>query len=120
MQTLIDDETATVKPKNTPASEFGWNHYHHLETIFRWMDKQIAENDFVTSFDLGTTYEGVLIRGLKISKQRGNTGIFVEAGIHAREWISPAVATYTINQLISSKGLWFSNFMLTETLIVSF
>lgn len=95
-----------MKPKNTPASDFDWNNYHQLDTIFRWMDKQIAENDFVTAFDLGTTYEGVLIRGLKISKQSGNTGIFVEAGIHAREWISPAVATYTINQLVHSTGLF--------------
>lgn len=94
-------------PKNTPASDFHWDGYFQLDSIFRWMDKQIAENDFVTAFDLGTTYEGQLIRGLKISKQPGNTGIFVEAGIHAREWISPAVATYTINQLIHSRGLWF-------------
>lgn len=105
IQRLIDEEEATVKPKNTPATEIDFNHYFHLDTIFRWMDKQIAENDFVTAFDLGTTYEGVPIRGLKISKQGGNAAIFIEAGIHAREWISPAVATYTINQLITSNGL---------------
>lgn len=89
------------------------------------MDKQIAENDFVTGFTLGKTYEGVDIRGLKISKKIGNMGVFIEGGIHARfvratnsknskilsffnffrEWISPAVATYTINQLITSKGI---------------
>lgn len=103
---MIDDEEATVKPKSAPASEMNWDNYFQLDTIFRWIDKQIAENDFVTGFDLGTTYEGLPIRGLKISKQTGNTGIFVEAGIHAREWISPSVATYVINQLIQSKGLW--------------
>lgn len=98
---------ATIKPKTTPASGYDWEHYHHLDTIFRWMDKQIADNDFVSAFELGTTYEGEKIRGLKISKKPGlNTAIFVEAGIHAREWISPAVATYTINQLIHSTGLW--------------
>jgi hypothetical protein len=101
---LIDEEEATIKSKDTPASEFGWNHYHHLETIFSWLDKQIAENDFVEPLHLGSTYEGLPIRGLKISKQSGNTGIFIEAGIHAREWISPAVATYLIDQLIHSKG----------------
>jgi hypothetical protein len=74
------------------------------------MDMQISDNDFVTAFDLGSTYEGKPIRGLKISKQKGNTGIFVEAGIHAREWISPAVATYVIDQLIRSKGLLGSEF----------
>lgn len=92
-------------PKSTPGHQLDWDHYFQLETIFQWMDKQINENDFVTSFELGSTYEGVLIRGLKISKQRGNTGIFVEAGIHAREWISPAVATYTIDKLIHSTGM---------------
>jgi hypothetical protein len=106
IQTLIDEEEATIKPKNTSPNDFDWDHYFQLETIFKWMDKQINENDFVTAFDLGTTYEGNKIRGLKISKQRGNTGIFVESGIHSREWISPAVATYTINQLIHSSGLW--------------
>lgn len=66
------------------------------------MDKQIADNDFVTGFDLGTSYEGVKIRGLKISKKEGNTGIFIDSGIHAREWIAPAVATFVINNLIHS------------------
>lgn len=104
---MIDEEEKTVMPKGTPASEFSWNQYFQLDTIFEWMDKQISEYSFVTAFDLGTTYEGELIRGLKISKEKGNTGVFVEAGIHAREWISPAVATYLIDKLIRSTGLWF-------------
>jgi hypothetical protein len=58
----------------------------------------------VEALQLGSTYEGLLIRGLKISKQSGNTGIFIDAGIHAREWIAPAVATYLIDQLIHSTG----------------
>lgn len=91
-------------PKDTPASEFGWNNYFHLETIFAWLDKQIAENDFVTPILLGSTYEGLPIRGVKISKKSGSTGIFIEGGIHAREWISPAVSTYLIDQLIHSEG----------------
>jgi hypothetical protein len=66
------------------------------------MDKQIAENDFVTGFDIGSTHEGVPIRGLKISRQSGNTGIFIDSGIHAREWIAPATATFVIDKLIHS------------------
>lgn len=74
------------------------------------MDKQISENDFVTAFEIGTTYEGLPIRGLKISKQNGNTGIYVDACIHAREWIAPAVATYLIDQLIHSTGLFLADY----------
>ena len=81
------------------------------------MDKQIAENDFVEALNLGSTYEGLPIRGLKIQKQKGNTGIFVDAGIHAREWIAPAVATYLINQLIHSNGsIIFTNLRKLKTL----
>ena len=68
------------------------------------MDKQIAENDFVEGFQIGSTYEGLPIKGLKISKKSGNTGIYIDACIHAREWIAPAVATYLIDQLIHSKS----------------
>lgn len=34
---------------------------------------------------------------------QGNPAIFIEAGVHAREWIGPAVATYLLNLLLTSK-----------------
>jgi hypothetical protein len=106
-------------PKETPAAMFDWDHYFHLDTIYRWMDKQIAENDFVTGFEIGKSFEGVPIRGLTISKQKGNTGVLVDATIHAREWIAPAVATFIINQLITSKGLLIQMFISSLILILT-
>lgn len=36
---------------------------------------------------------------LRISDGKaGNKAVFIDGGIHAREWISPAVVTYFINQ----------------------
>lgn len=38
---------------------------------------------------------------LKISnEQPGNEGVWLDGSIHAREWISPAVATYIANHLV--------------------
>ena len=34
------------------------------------------------------------------------TGLFIFPGIHAREWISPAVATFIINELVNSEPEW--------------
>lgn len=53
--------------------------------------------------EAGLTYEGNPIHLLKIYKP-GMTkkAIFIEGGIHAREWISPAFVLYLINELINN------------------
>ena len=103
IQELIDAEESRTKPKNTPITEFGWEFYYHLDTINQWMSKLVEDFPFVSKITLGKSYEGVEVEGIKISKKDGNKGIFVEAGIHAREWISPATTTFIINQLLTSK-----------------
>lgn len=52
----------------------------------------------------GRTGQGRQIRGIKLSYGdfKNKRGIFIEGGIHAREWISPATVTYLINQLLRS------------------
>lgn len=66
----------------------------------------------MTPISLGTTYEGRPIRGVKISIGGATTdtdnsghkpGVFIEGGIHAREWISPAFVTYLANELLTSR-----------------
>lgn len=37
---------------------------------------------------------------LRISNGRNNKAVWVDGGIHAREWISPATVTYIINQFV--------------------
>ena len=53
--------------------------------------------------EAGLTYEGNPIHLLKIYKP-GITkkAIFIEGGIHAREWISPAFVLYFINELVNN------------------
>ncbi|XP_039431184.1 zinc carboxypeptidase-like isoform X1 [Culex pipiens pallens] len=100
MQDMIDSEAKWIKPFE--GSDLDWDHYHHLETIYAWMDELSAEHSSVTVLSLGTSYEGLPIKGVKLSRRPDNKAIFVEGGIHAREWISPATATFILNQLITS------------------
>uniref|UniRef100_A0A1A9WUQ1 Peptidase M14 domain-containing protein n=1 Tax=Glossina brevipalpis TaxID=37001 RepID=A0A1A9WUQ1_9MUSC len=58
----------------------------------------------VTGFDIGRSYEGRLIRGLKLSFKSGKKSIFIESNIHAREWITSAACTYLIMELLFSKN----------------
>ena len=56
---------------------------------------------------LGTTYEGRQINMVTVSLNPSSAkstkpAIFLECGIHAREWVSPATCLYAIDELIGS------------------
>ncbi|XP_019530940.2 zinc carboxypeptidase [Aedes albopictus] len=103
IQDLIDKEDSTVMPKKTSPEQFDWQHYFHLDTIHKWLDLQVSKHpSILQSIPLEASYEGNLLKGVKLSKKQGNTAVFVECGIHAREWISPAVCTYILNELLTS------------------
>ena len=55
------------------------------------------------SWIAGETYEGREMRVIEITKAGpGKPIAWIEAGIHAREWIASAVATYMINELVNN------------------
>lgn len=58
--------------------------------------------NIVTLLDIGTSTQGFPIKGVKISHNSANKTIFIESGIHAREWIAPATATFIIYSLLTS------------------
>lgn len=54
----------------------------------------------MTLEEIGQTYEGRKLYVVKISSGGTKPAIFIDAGIHAREWIAPATALYIIHQLL--------------------
>ncbi|GAB0093571.1 zinc carboxypeptidase [Sergentomyia squamirostris] len=102
IQEMINDEWDNVLPEGTPGYQLDWNHYCHLETIIQWLDLQLNDYKELSLVSLGRSYEDRDLRGVKLSQKPGNPAVFVEAGIHAREWISPATSTYLLNQLLTS------------------
>ncbi|KAJ6623370.1 Zinc carboxypeptidase A 1 [Pseudolycoriella hygida] len=105
IQQLIDAESKRIKRFNASAkgTDFGWKSYYELETIYAWLD-HLAEkySDVVTLINIGKSFEGRPIKGVKLSHDKENTVVFIEAGMHSEEWASPAVATYILDQLLTS------------------
>jgi murein tripeptide amidase MpaA len=111
VQKLIDAESRAIELKKTvPFSpgalpkDFDFTNYHHYDDITAFI-KSVATTypDFVSLFDIGKSVEGRVIYGLKIGKPGTNKhGFYVDAGIHAREWIAPAVAVWVINELTAN------------------
>lgn len=80
-----------------------WDAYYTLSDIEAWMsDIARAHSTIVTEIVGGTSYEGRPIKGLKISHGPGRQVIFIESGIHSREWISMSTACYIISELLTS------------------
>lgn len=99
VQKYIDDEN----PHGGARGAFNWLAYHRLDAINNWLSSLATLHpEIVEPLIGGESYEGRSIRGVKLSFKEGNPGIFIEGGIHAREWISPAVVTYILNELITS------------------
>ncbi|CAD7086386.1 unnamed protein product [Hermetia illucens] len=99
-QRILDEEQKDFKKR---SSTYDWTGYHTLNETYDWL--RSMQSRFPSKIEMivgGKTYEGREILGVKISFKSGNKGIFIEGGIHAREWISPATVTYIINELVTS------------------
>lgn len=114
IQELIDREALTIKPVDTKPEDVDWKNYLQLDTINNWLEFIANKNDFITTVDLGQSFDGQTVKGVKFAKNETNPTIFIEAGIHAREWISPATTTFIINQLINSQSNFVSYFSKTR------
>ena len=58
------------------------------------------ENSLFKLFSIGKSFEGREIYGVKISTggSKEKPVVLIDAGIHAREWIAPSTAMYTIRR----------------------
>lgn len=102
VQKLIDRSYAKKTSREEEVME--WTDYHDLPIIEKWMDRIVAKfPQQVSIFSIGKSLEGRDIRGLKISFKPGNKAVFLEANIHAREWITSATITWFIEQLLHSQ-----------------
>lgn len=91
--------------KNRKADEeFGFDKYNSIEMINNFLNDINAKYPDITGvLTIGESFEGRPIKGIKIVKNPENPAIFIEANIHAREWISSATAVWIINELLSSE-----------------
>ncbi|XP_046749633.1 zinc carboxypeptidase-like [Diprion similis] len=113
VQTLVGNQTPDIEHQSLRAEEvtssLNWTAYHRLDVIYNWLD-ELAETypDLVEVIVIGNSYEGRLIKGIKITFDENNPGIFIEGGMHAREWITPATVTYLTNEILTSTNEAFN------------
>ncbi|KAG7456104.1 hypothetical protein MATL_G00248210 [Megalops atlanticus] len=99
-----DMEANTMRERNSKSFNFGA--YHTLETIYNWMDTLVADHpSLVSKVNIGSSYENRPMYALKFSTGGDKRpAIWIDAGIHSREWVSQATAVWTANKIATDYG----------------
>ncbi|KAL9959742.1 hypothetical protein ACROYT_G033097 [Oculina patagonica] len=108
---LIEGELETTGARRGYG---GWHsQYHNLEEIHsKLYEVRNSYSDMTSIISLGRSHEGKQMRAIKIKgKYSFNKPVFfIECGIHAREWVSPATCMFIIDE---SGGSCLSAIVLT-------
>ncbi|XP_063831260.1 carboxypeptidase B-like [Ostrinia nubilalis] len=106
---IIRDEGAKNVAAKSAAKRSGrsisWDAYYSHDEINDYLDELGQQYpNLVTVINAGLSYEGRQIKYVRISTTRfeilRKPVIVIDAAVHAREWVTPPVALYIINQLV--------------------
>ncbi|GAA6215022.1 carboxypeptidase B [Lates japonicus] len=103
LQTAVDDQ---ADEKASPRSH-SYTKYNDWNKIQSWIASISSSNPSLISKQvIGNTYEGRPMTVLKLGKKSSSTkpAIFMDCGIHAREWISPAFCQWFVKEALSTYG----------------
>jgi carboxypeptidase A2 len=86
-----------------------FDRYYQHDEINKYLEnlqENSLKNPQVKVKSVGKSYENRDIKTITITNGDGRkkNSVFVDAGIHAREWISPATALYLIDQLVDPQS----------------
>jgi len=109
VQDLIDrdlEEMARAVPfkAGDDPRDFQIDQYHSEEEINAWFQTLATTYpDLVSVMSVGDSFEKRPIQLIKIGKSTGQPKkvFWLDAGIHAREWVSTATALYIVNELLT-------------------
>ncbi|KAI4825427.1 hypothetical protein KUCAC02_021107 [Chaenocephalus aceratus] len=103
LQECLDEEKFEMTEnhiKERSGRSFNFGAYHRLETIYSWMDTLVSEySTLVTKLEIGRSYENRPMYVLKFSKGGNKPAIWIDTGIHSREWVSQATGVWTANKI---------------------
>ncbi|XP_068526270.1 carboxypeptidase A1-like [Anas acuta] len=109
VQQLLDEEKKIMllsKEKERSTSTFDFASYHTLDEIYNWLDTLVANHPgLVSKIQIGESYEKRPLYVLKFSTGGSNRpAIWLDTGIHSREWVTQATGVWTANKLAEEYG----------------
>jgi len=97
-----------MRDDNSDGPFYDFTHYYpyeHMRLYMREIERRYP--DMAKVYTIGFTHENRPIEMIKIGSplsKRGKKAIWIDAGIHAREWPSSTTAIYFMQQLVTKYG----------------
>ncbi|XP_008844562.1 carboxypeptidase A4 isoform X1 [Nannospalax galili] len=101
---MEDEEMQHNEGQERSGTSFNYGSYHSLEAIYHEMDSIATDfPDLASRVKIGQTFEKRPMYVLKFSTGGGKQrpAIWLNAGIHSREWISQATAIWTARKIVA-------------------
>eukprot|EP01065_Artemidia_motanka_P041878 TRINITY_DN54_c0_g1_i1.p1 TRINITY_DN54_c0_g1~~TRINITY_DN54_c0_g1_i1.p1 ORF type:complete len:419 (+),score=156.71 TRINITY_DN54_c0_g1_i1:58-1314(+) len=99
LEEAVRQERARVR---STAKTDWYDDYHPLDEIHTKLDEFIEDYSGVTPFSIGKSYEGRDIRGIRFGSSDEKHAVWLQCGIHAREWIAPATCMYYTQKILEN------------------
>ncbi|XP_058580250.1 carboxypeptidase A4 isoform X2 [Neofelis nebulosa] len=110
LQALLDHEDEEMQHnegQERSGNNFNYGAYHSLEAIYHEMDSIAGDfPDLASRVKIGHSFENRSMYVLKFGTAEGGRrpAVWLNAGIHSREWISVATAIWTARKIASDYG----------------
>ncbi|XP_034443608.1 carboxypeptidase A5 [Hippoglossus hippoglossus] len=103
-QEEMDSAARVADPRNT--DNFDFSRYHTIDEIYSFQDMLVAENpNMVSKIVIGRSYQGRPLNVLKFSTGGTNRpAIWIDTGIHSREWVTQASGTWFAKKIVTDYG----------------
>ncbi|KAG1954006.1 carboxypeptidase A6 [Pimephales promelas] len=106
LQTQIEKQTGyRSSRKRRSELQYDYEVYHPLEEIQSWMFEMNRTNPhLVDLFSIGQSYEGRPLYVLQLGKRTRpfKKAVWIDCGVHAREWIGPAFCQWFVKEALNS------------------
>jgi len=103
---LIRDERSTLgQQKKKHGLRIDTGAYNTWEDIESYLGELDAENPLVSVTSLGQTFEGrdLLVAKVATDSDVPKPAVWIDCGIHCREWITPATCVYGLDHMASGE-----------------
>ncbi|XP_020668077.3 carboxypeptidase A6 [Pogona vitticeps] len=104
LQKAVEKQSGSRSSRNRRSlSGYSYEIYHSLEEIQNWMyHLNKTRSDLVHMFCVGKSYEGRPLFVLKLGKRSAGykKAVWIDCGIHAREWIGPAFCQWFVKEAL--------------------